>query len=832
MADDPFVWMWSPAETIQPHIIIMKVLKFGGTSVGSANSILNLKNIVESQDFPVVVVVSALGGVTDLLIKTAKTASEGNEAYKDMFQSIVRRHHDMINDVITDGREDLLLETDALLAELSSIYHGVYLIRDLSPKTQATIVSYGERLSSRIVARLITDAELHDSRTFIKTERKHGRSLLDSELTRRLVVEEFGPKTLYGKIHIVPGFISSDRDSGEVTNLGRGGSDYTASIIAAALGAEALEIWTDVDGFMTADPRVIPTAYTINALSYVEAMELCNFGAKVIYPPTIYPVCVNNIPIYVKNTFNPLLPGTVIRNEIEDDRKPIKGISSISGTSLITVTGLSMVGVIGVNRRIFTALADNGISVFMVSQASSENSTSIGVRDEDAAAAVEVLDNEFAKEIEEGAMFPMHVESGLATVAIVGENMKHTPGIAGKLFGTLGRSGISVIACAQGASETNISFVVHGDYLRKSLNVIHDSFFLSEYKELNLFICGVGTVGGMLIEQIRSQQEKLMQTHRLKLNVVGIASSHKAVFSRAGIDLATYREQLDASPESSSERLRDGVVGMNIFNSVFVDCTASKEVAELYQTFLDNNISVVAANKVAASSSYETYRRLKSTALQRGVKYLFETNVGAGLPIIGTINDLVSSGDRILKIEAVLSGTLNFIFNAISDKVPFSETVRLAKELGYSEPDPRIDLSGQDVVRKLVILTREAGYKAEQDEVEKHLFVPDEMFGGSLEDFWKKLPELDADFEAHRQVLAAEGKRWRFVAKMENGEMSVGLQAVDSRHPFYGLEGSNNIVLLTTERYHEYPMLIQGYGAGAEVTAAGVFANIMSTANN
>lgn len=832
MADDPFVWMWSPAETIQPHIIIMKVLKFGGTSVGSANSILNLKNIVESQDFPVVVVVSALGGVTDLLIKTARTASEGNEAYKDMFQAIVRRHHDMINDVITDGREDLILETDALLAELSSIYHGVYLIRDLSPKTQATIVSYGERLSSRIVARLITDAELHDSRTFIKTERKHGRSLLDSELTRRLVVEEFGPKTLYGKIHIVPGFISSDRDSGEVTNLGRGGSDYTASIIAAALGAEALEIWTDVDGFMTADPRVIPTAYTINALSYVEAMELCNFGAKVIYPPTIYPVCVNNIPIYVKNTFNPLLPGTVIRNEIEDDRKPIKGISSISGTSLITVTGLSMVGVIGVNRRIFTALADNGISVFMVSQASSENSTSIGVRDEDAAAAVEVLDNEFAKEIEEGAMFPMHVESGLATVAIVGENMKHTPGIAGKLFGTLGRSGISVIACAQGASETNISFVVHGDYLRKSLNVIHDSFFLSEYKELNLFICGVGTVGGMLIEQIRSQQEKLMQTHRLKLNVVGIASSHKAVFSRAGIDLATYREQLDASPESSSERLRDGVVGMNIFNSVFVDCTASKEVAELYQTFLDNNISVVAANKVAASSSYEIYRRLKSTALQRGVKYLFETNVGAGLPIIGTINDLVSSGDRILKIEAVLSGTLNFIFNAISDKVPFSETVRLAKELGYSEPDPRIDLSGQDVVRKLVILTREAGYKAEQDEVEKHLFVPDEMFSGSLEDFWKKLPELDADFEARRQVLSAEGKRWRFVAKMENGEMSVGLQAVDSRHPFYGLEGSNNIVLLTTERYHEYPMLIQGYGAGAEVTAAGVFANIMSTANN
>lgn len=810
----------------------MKVLKFGGTSVGSANSILNLRKIVEGQGLPTVVVVSALGGVTDLLIKTARLAADGREDYRLLFDGIVTRHHEMIDAVITEGRDTLIAETDSLLNELSSIYQGVYLIRDLSPKTQAAIVSYGERLSSRIVSRLIEGSELHDSRSFIKTERKHGRSVLDSELTRRLVCEEFTREKLDGRIHVVPGFISSDKHTGEVTNLGRGGSDYTASIIAASLDAEALEIWTDVDGFMTADPRVIPTAYTINSLSYVEAMELCNFGAKVIYPPTIYPVCVKNIPIWVKNTFNPEAPGTIIRDKIEDDRKPIKGISSISGTSLITVTGLSMVGVIGVNRRIFAALADNGISVFMVSQASSENSTSIGVRDEDADEAIRVLDHEFAKEIDEGAMFPMHAESGLATVAIVGENMKHTPGIAGKLFGTLGRSGISVIACAQGASETNISFVVHGDFLRKSLNVIHDSFFLSEYKELNLFICGVGTVGGMLIEQIRSQQEKLRQTHRLKLNVVGIASSRRAVFNRAGIDLADYRELLDQSPESDIARLRDEVVGMNIFNSVFVDCTASKDVASLYQTFLDHNISVVAANKVAASSSYDIYRRLKDTALARGVKYLFETNVGAGLPIIGTINDLLSSGDRILKIEAVLSGTLNFIFNAISAEVPFSETVRLAKELGYSEPDPRIDLSGQDVVRKLVILTREGGYKAEQADVEKHLFIPEDLFNGSIEDFWRRLPELDADFEERRKVLEAESKRWRFVARMEMGRMSVGLEAVDSRHPFYGLEGSNNIVLLTTERYKEYPMLIQGYGAGAEVTAAGVFANIMSTVNN
>ncbi|MDE5962216.1 MAG: aspartate kinase, partial [Duncaniella sp.] len=533
----------------------MKVLKFGGTSVGSANSLLNLRSIVEGQNLPTIIVVSALGGVTDLLIKTARTAAEGNEYYRELFETIVKRHHDIIASVITDRPDELTEEIDTLLSELSSIYQGVYLIRDLSPKTQAAIVSYGERLSSRIVSRLISGSMLHDSREFIKTEQKYGRSILDSELTRALVAEEFKPEVLAGRIHIVPGFISTDKHSGEVTNLGRGGSDYTASIIAAALNAEALEIWTDVDGFMTADPRVIPTAYTINSLSYVEAMELCNFGAKVIYPPTIYPVCVKNIPIRVKNTFNPDGPGTIILNDVEDDRKPIKGISSISGTSLITVTGLSMVGVIGVNRRIFTALAENGISVFMVSQASSENSTSIGVRDEDAEEAIRVLDNEFAKEIEEGAMFPMHAESGLATVAIVGENMKHTPGIAGKLFGTLGRSGISVIACAQGASETNISFVVHGDSLRKSLNVIHDSFFLSEYKELNLFICGVGTVGGMLIEQIRSQQETLRNTHRLKLNVVGIASSRRAIFSRSGIDLANYREELEASPASTPERL-------------------------------------------------------------------------------------------------------------------------------------------------------------------------------------------------------------------------------------------------------------------------------------
>ena len=818
----------------------MKVLKFGGTSVGSVKSILSLKKIVETEarTQPVVVVVSALDGITDKLIATSKMAKQGDEHYREEFDAMVKRHHQMIEAVITDEKKriDLFNNVDSLFDQLKSIYYGVYLIHDLSEKTEDTIVSYGERLSSHIVAAMIKNGIRMNSRDFIRTEKKHGKHVLDTELTRQLVKEAFSgftnttftPKST---VAVVPGFISRDRDTHETTNLGRGGSDYTASIIAAVLDADVLEIWTDVDGFMTADPKVIKTAYTINELSYVEAMELCNFGAKVIYPPTIYPVCVKNIPIKVKNTFNPEHPGTLIKNKVDDDNKPIKGISSIKGTTLITVTGLSMVGVIGVNRRIFTTLANKGISVFMVSQASSENSTSIGVRDEDAEAAAEVLNDEFAKEIETGAMFPMQVESGLATIAIVGENMKQTPGIAGKLFGTLGRSGISVIACAQGASETNISFVVDGRFLRKSLNVLHDSFFLSEYKVLNIFICGIGTVGGMLLEQIRTQQQYLMQTKRLKLNVVGISDVDNFVLDRDGIDLNNYMEILRAGYPADTEHMRDEIVKMNIFNSVFVDCTASRQIATLYQTFLEHNISVVAANKIAASSDYDSYIKLKQTARDRGVWFRYETNVGAGLPIIGTINDLCNSGDKILKIEAILSGTLNFIFNEIAADVPFSETVRRAKEERYSEPDPRIDLSGTDVIRKLVILTREAGYKVEQEDVEKHLFVPNDYFEGSLEDFWKRLPELDADFEARRKVLEAEGKRWRFVATMENGKTNVALKEVPMGHPFYGLEGSNNIVLLTTERYKEYPMLIQGYGAGAAVTAAGVFANIMSIAN-
>ncbi|MBR5890912.1 MAG: bifunctional aspartate kinase/homoserine dehydrogenase I, partial [Bacteroidaceae bacterium] len=798
---------------------------------GSATSILNLKKIVEAEKEPVVVVVSALGGITDKLIKVSQMAANGDAAYLDEFQAIVTRHYELISAVIPEdgAKRELLVNVDSLLHDLGNIYQGIFLINDLSQKSESAIVSYGERISSLIVTALIKGAVHFDSRTFIKTETKRGKYILDNDLTDKLIKEAFDGKDL--RVVVVPGFISTDKDTGEITNLGRGGSDYTASLIAASLHAEVLEIWTDVDGFMTADPHVIGKAYTIQHLSYVEATELCNFGAKVVYPPTIYPVCKANIPIRIKNTFNPSAEGTIINHENRSSGRLIKGISSINDTDLLTVQGLGMVGVVGVNHRIFQSLANAGISVFLVAQASSENSTSLGLRHVDAEPACEVLNSEFAKEISMGLMEPVRAVGNLSTVAIVGENMRQTPGIVGKLFQTLGRNGINMVACAQGGQETNISFVVKADQLRKTLNVIHDSFFLSEYKVLNLFICGTGTVGGSLIEQIEQQRDKLMAEHSLVLNVVGIASSKRAIFNRDGIDLATYREQLEKSEESNIGKLCEGIIGMNIFNSVFVDCTASSEVASLYEELLSHNVSVVAANKIAASSDYSTYSRLKHISRMRNVKYLFETNVGAGLPIICTINDLINSGDKILKIEAVLSGTLNFIFNALSKDVPFSRTVKLAKEYGYSEPDPRIDLSGKDVIRKLVILAREAGYTIEQEDVEANLFIPQEFFNSSIDEFWNVLPTLDDEFEGNRRRLESEEKHWRFVAKFEDGKGSVSLCEVDRHHPFYHLEGSNNIILLTTERYKEFPMLIQGYGAGAGVTAAGVFADIMRIAN-
>ena len=811
----------------------MKVMKFGGTSVGSVNSILNLKSIVENaaKEDDIIVVVSALGGITDRRIKTANMAVQGDSSFNDEFQEIVARHHELVNAIIpcNEKRTELLKEVDMLLGELNNIYQGLALINNLAPKSEATIVSYGERISSRIVTALIDGAVRFNARKFIKTESKHGKYILASEETERLIHGCFDGNR--ERIIVVPGFIAQDKESEEITNLGRGGSDYTAAIIAATLNADSLEIWTDVDGFMTADPRVINNAYTIKHLSYVEATELCNFGAKVVYPPTIYPVFKANIPIKIKNTFNPEGEGTIIDANSEDEGRLIKGISSINDTDLLTVQGLGMVGVVGVNHRIFRALANADISVFLVAQASSENSTSLGLRHADSAKACEVLNKEFEKEISMGLMENVRATGDLSTVAIVGENMRHNAGIIGKLFQTLGRNGINVIACAQGGQEMNISFVIKADLLRKTLNVIHDSFFLSEYKVLNLFVCGIGTVGSSLIEQIAQQQEKLKREHSLKLNIVGIANSRHAIFDREGLDLTNYRTELMASKESNIAALRDEIIRMNIFNSVFVDCTANDEVASIYADMLSHNVSVVAANKIAASGDYVTYHNLKHIARQRNIKYLFETNVGAGLPIISTINDLINSGDKILKIEAVLSGTLNFIFNILSSDIPLSEAVRLAQEKGYSEPDPRIDLCGKDVIRKLVILAREAGYAIEQKDIEAKLFIPQELFDGTLENFWAKLPTLDKEFEEERRKLAAERNHWRFIAKYENGKGSVSLCKVNERHPFYHLEGSNNIILLTTERYKEYPMLIQGYGAGAGVTAAGVFADIMRIAN-
>lgn len=791
----------------------------------------SVKQIVENCHEPVIVVVSALGGITDRLIETARVAVVGGDGYESHFRAIVERHKTMVQQAVEPAKQlELLALIDPLLGELGNIFRGVSLIKDLSTKTLDTIVSYGERLSSLIVSRVIEGAVHYDARFFIKTRRQYGKHIVDFDETNKLVKRYFAELP---RVAVVPGFIASDRITGDVTNLGRGGSDYTAAILATALGASQLEIWTDVDGFMTADPRVINTAYVIEHLSFTEAMELCNFGAKVIYPPTIYPVFHKNIPILIKNTFNPSAPGTLISADHSHfEGKAIKGISSINDTCLITLSGMGMVGVIGINSRIFNTLARSGVSVFLVSQASSENNTTFAVRNADADVAVRVLREEFKGEMAVGEISSIEAEKELATVAIVGENMKHTPGIAGKLFNVLGRNGINVIACAQGASETNISFVIARDSLRKALNVIHDSFFLSESQVLNLFVAGVGTVGRDLLKQICKQQQRLLETKALQLRLVGIANSRKCLFDREGIDIEHGIELLDREgTPSSPQRLKDEIIAMNIFNSVFVDCTASPDIAALYRSLLDHNVSVVASNKIAASGSYDLYRELKQTARKRDVKYLFETNVGAGLPIINTINNLINSGDKILKIEAVVSGTLNYIFNVVSAEVPLSRAVRMAQEAGYSEPDPRIDLCGQDVIRKLVILAREAGYRVEQSDVEKHLFIPESYFTGSLDDFWRAISDYDATFEAYRRQVAERGRVLRFVATLDHGKVEVGLREVDSAHPFYHLEGSNNVISITTERYREYPMVIKGYGAGAEVTAAGVFADIIGIAN-
>ena len=806
----------------------MKVLKFGGSSVGTPEAVLQVKQIVDRLDTSAVVVVSALGGVTDRLISLSAQAVDPAADYLTALDELHARHDKMVRTVLpADRQEEILQGVSNCFDELSRILQGVHLIGELTPKTADAIVAYGERISSSIVAALLGARHI-DSRRLIRTRPEGAKHIVDFDATHAAIAEadlSRCPLTVMG------GFISSDVESGRTTNLGRGGSDYTAAILAAALGAEVLEIWTDVDGFMTADPRVIPTAFTIDELSYDEATELCNFGAKVVYPPTIFPVCVRNIPILVRNTFNPGGRHTVIRRNAAPSSRLIRGISSIGETALVTVSGMSMVGVVGVNRRIFTTLAQAGISVFMVAQSASETSTSLAVTPADAQRACHILDTEFAQEIAAGAMNPAGCRTGLSTVAVVGENLRHHTGTVGRLFSVLGRNGIGVNAVALGALEMSVSFVIERPLLRKALNVLHDSFFMGNHEELNLFICGTGTVGDQLIQQLAAQNAILREKRGLNLNLVGVGGRSKSVYDIAGIDPANYRAALNASEEEGGiDHMMRRILELNVFNAVFVDCTASADVAAHYRALLEHHVHVVTANKVAASGPYEDYAALKDTARRRGVKLLFETNVGAGLPIIGTIGDLIASGDRIKSIEAVLSGTLNYVFNTLSAEVPLSEAVRLAQANGYSEPDPRMDLCGMDVVRKITILARESGYRVETSDIAIEPFLPAELFEGSTEAFMEALPQLDAAFERERQRLVAEGKCWRYVAEWKDGKGSVGLREIPIGHPLYRLEDSNNIICLTTARY-DTPMIIRGYGAGAAVTAAGVFADVMRVAN-
>ncbi len=805
----------------------MKVLKFGGTSVGSAENIRKVKSIVENQNCDVIVVVSALGGITDKILAAARKAAKGDDNFHNDLAEIKSRHHETIHQLF-NGSEPIIQTVTKLLDELEQILTGITLVGELTAKTLDRIAGIGERISSHIVSQFI-GAERFDSSEFIRTDSNFGKAIVDFTVTNKNIQDIF---TDFKGIAVIPGFISKNI-KGEFTTIGRGGSDYTAAIISAALDVEILEIWTDVNGFMTADPRIISKAYTIPELTYSEAMELSHFGAKVIYPPTILPVYKKLIPILIKNTFEPENQGTRISHVAKNGHERIiKGISSISGIALVTLQGIGMVGVTGISMRLFTALARENVNVILISQASSENSISIAIEENAVEIARNAIQTDFEKEIVNGQINKIFIETDLSIVAIVGENMKHSTGIAGKLFSTIGKSGINIIAIAQGASELNISWVVRNEDLRKTLNVVHESFFLSENVELNVFLMGIGTVGGNLLQQLQKQQEKLLKEKHLNIKLTGVANSRKMVFNRDGIDISAFKNILENSDKKSDlQGFAREIKEMNIYNPVFVDCTASDAVASIYKDILRSNISIVTANKAAASSDYENYSEIKKIAKQKGVKFLFETNVGAGLPIINTLNDLVNSGDKILKIEAVLSGTLNYIFNTISSDIPLSLTIKMAKDEGYSEPDPRIDLSGIDVARKVLILARESGYEIEMDEIKINRFVPDSFFQGTLDDFWQNISKLDEEFEQKRIKLAAENKRWRFVARFENGIAEVGLQEVDSKHPFYDLEGSNNLVIYTTERYQQFPMLIKGYGAGASVTAAGVFADLIKVSN-
>jgi len=807
----------------------MKVLKFGGSSVESSENIRLVKKIIDSQEEKCVVIISAFNGVTDKLIHAALLARDQQAAYQEVALSLRNMHLDLVRDLLKgEVLESATLEVNRLMDEISEILKGVSQLRDLSAKTQDLVLSFGERLSASIVAWFLEKAIYIDARDLIRTNSQFGSVSVDMEHSQKAILDRF--KNL-DTLSIIPGFIASD-PKGETTTLGRGGSDYTAAIVAAALQAEVLEIWTDVDGFMTADPKIVPKAYTVDCMSYEEAMELSHFGARVIYTPTLTPAYNARIPIRVKNTFNPELAGTLITaGSFCQQDELIKGISSINYVSLVTVKGTGMVGKTGTSARVFSSLAHHQVNVILITQASSEMTISFAVSPADQSKAVAALQEEFEMEIRHRKEMEIEVISKLSIIAIVGEGMRHTPGISAILFRALGRNGISVIATAQGSSELNISVVIDVNSLRKAMNVIHEGFFLSDYRELHLYLAGLGNVGEKLMLQLQKQQKKLLENLKLKVNLVGIINSRKMLIDPAGIDPANYQERLDQGEPSSLDGMIEAIAENNLRNSVFIDCTASDSVGLVYDRLFEHYISVVTANKVAASSPYENYSHLKTLAIQKGVKWSFETNVAAGLPVISTINDLIKSGDRILKLEAVVSGTLNYIFNTMSAEIPFSRAIQMAKEEGYSEPDPRLDLSGTDVKRKLLILAREAGYRLEEEEIEVDPFLPESLFEGSQEAFWDGVRNLDAEFETRRQKVVEQNLKWRYLATLEEGKGRMGLVEVDSSHPAYPLEASNNIILITTDRYLELPLIVKGYGAGADVTAAGVFADVIRVAN-
>lgn len=809
----------------------MKVLKFGGSSVGNPELIRGVKLIIKSRPLPCVVVVSAFQGVTDELVNIYELSVSGNDEYKEVLSKLIARHKEYSINLIKDPLK-LKISLDGIesvYSELCQVMDKTTLLKTSTRQSRDQVLGAGERLSTLILNNFIEDSLLYDPRELIIADIKNGIVNVDFSATNKLIKNKL---TNADKIIIIPGFIASD-SNGDTITLGRGGSDYSAAIIAAALDAEILEIWTDVEGFMTADPKKVEKAYTIESLTYAEAMELSHFGAKVIYTPTLRPVYRKNIPVIVKNTFNPASKGTLINHRSKDEsRSPIKGISSIDHIDLITLQGPGMVGVTGTSARLFGALAGKQINIIMITQASSEYSITFAVNPTDTEPATDAIFQEFKDEIALNNELRIVAEKNMSIIAIVGERMKNTPGISATLFRALGRNGINVAATAQGSSELNISVVIKNDNLRKALNVIHDGFFLSAYKEMNLFLAGTGLVGSSLIKQLQKQLNVLFVDHSLKINLIGVTNSGKMLIDKKGIPFDTCKELLKTDGEKAeiTSFIRQ-IKKMNLRNSVFLDCTADADVASQYAEILSGYISVVTANKIACSSEYNYYQLLKSIANERGVRFMYETTVGAGLPIIKTINDLVLSGDKVFKIEAVLSGTLNFIFNELSSELPMSKAIRKAKEKGYSEPDPRIDLSGTDVVRKILILAREAGYTIDQKDVKVTRFLPAECFEGDLNDFYKRVEDLDADFEKKRVELVKQKKKWRFFATLDQGKASVELVAVDNEHPSYNLEGSNNIILLTTERYRELPMVIKGYGAGAEVTAAGVFADLMRVVN-